>query len=169
MNAASSSSAAQLVQQLVLGALDHVDRDAGVALVEVGDHVGEVVQPGRVHPAELELSAQEAAELLELVVQALDLVQHAMGVLQDEAALGRQLDRPARAREDLDAELGLEAPDLLRDRRLREVQLLSRLRERPVAGDGGDGAKVAELHADDRRSGSSICRSHVRGSIDQRA
>jgi len=157
---------AQPLQQLVLGALDHVDRDARVARVEVGDDVGEVVQARRVHAAELELAAQQAAQLLELVLQALDLVQHAMGVVEDQPALGGQLDRPRRPREDLDPELGLEPADLLGDRRLGEVELLPRLRERAVAGHGGDGAQVSELHAEDRATASAICRSHVRGSID---
>ena len=82
---------AQPLEQLVLRALDHVDRNAGMARVEVGDDVGEVVQPRRVHAAELQLSAQQAAQLLELVLQPLDLVQHAMGVVEDEPALGGQL------------------------------------------------------------------------------
>ena len=55
----------------------------------------------------------------------------------------------------------LEAPDLLRDRRLGEVQLLGGLRERAVAGDGGDRAKVAELHAKHRASRPARSRSHV--------
>ena len=80
-------------------------------------------------------------------VQAVDLREHALRVAEDDAALGGELDLAARAAEDLDAELGLEAPDLLRDRRLREVQLLGGLRERAVAGDGDDGAQVTELHA----------------------
>jgi hypothetical protein len=80
-------------------------------------------------------------------VQAVDLGEHALRVAEDHAALGGELDAAARAAEDLDAELLLEAPDLLGDRRLGEVQLLGGLRERAVAGDGGDGAKVAQLHA----------------------
>ena len=118
----------------------------GMRRAEVGEHAEQVVRAGRVDAADPQLAAQQAGELLELGVQAVDLGEHALRVAEDDAALGGELDLPARAPEDLDAELGLEPPDLLRDRRLGEVQLLGGLRERPVAGDGGDGAKVTELH-----------------------
>ena len=133
-------------EDAVLGVLDHVDRDARVRRAEVGEHAEQVVRAGRVDAADPQLAAQQAGELLELGVQAVDLGEHALRVAEDDAPLGGELHLPARAPEDLDAELGLEPPDLLRDRRLGEVQLLGGLRERPVAGDGGDGAKVTELH-----------------------
>ena len=80
-------------------------------------------------------------------MQAVDLGEHALRVAEDDAALLGQLDAAAGAAEDLDAELFLEAADLLRDRRLREVELLAGLGQRAVLGDGDDGAEVAELHA----------------------
>jgi hypothetical protein len=42
--------------------------------------------------------------------------------------------------EDVDAQLVLQAPDLLRYRGLRQEELLAGLRQRAVAGDGFDGA-----------------------------
>jgi hypothetical protein len=102
-------------------------------------------------------------------VQAVDLGEHALGVAEDHAALGGELDAAARAPEHLDAQLGLEPPDLLRDRRLGEVQLLGRLRERAVAGDGGDGAQVTELHASDGPGASAGSRSQACAPSHQRA
>ena len=159
--------AAQLVEQLVLRALDHVDRDARVARVEVGD----ARRPGRTGPVgymppSLQLAAQQPAELLELVVQAVDLVQHAVRVVEDQLALGGQLDRPAGAREHLDAELGLQPPDLLRDRRLREVQLLPAFVNEPWRATAAMVRRWRSSMSSIVGPGRSICRSHVRGSID---
>src|SRR5205085_10649776 len=70
---------------------------------------------------------------------------------QHDRALVGHLDRaarPARAAEDLDAELGLEPLDLLRDGGLRQIELRARARERAVAGDRVDRSQVAQLHAD---------------------
>ena len=103
--------------------------------------------PGRVDAADPQLPAEQPGELLELAVQPVDLGEHALRVAEDHAALGGQLDAAARAPEDLDAELLLEPADLLRDRRLREEELVTGLRQRAVAGDGGDRAQVTELHA----------------------
>ena len=117
-----------------------------MALAELGEHLGEVVRTGRVHAADPDLAAHEPGQLLQLAVQAVDLAQDALGVAEDHLALGRDLDRAAGAPEDLDAELLLEPPDLLRDGRLREVQLLGGLGEGAVARHGGDRAQVSELH-----------------------
>jgi hypothetical protein len=79
-------------------------------------------------------------------VQVVHLGQDAVGVLEHEPPLRRDLDPARGAAEDLDAELELEPADLLGDRGLGEVQLLARLGEGPVAGHGGDAAQVTELH-----------------------
>jgi hypothetical protein len=102
-------------------------------------------------------------------VQAVDLGEHALRVVEDHAALGGELHAAARAAEDLDAELRLQPADLLRDRGLGEVQLLGGLRERPVTGDGGDGAQVAELHAVHGPSAAARSRSHAPAPSHQRA
>jgi hypothetical protein len=73
-------------------------------------------------------------------VHPVDLAQHALRVAEDHPALGGQLHAAARAPEHLDPELALEPADLLRDRRLGEVELLTRLRQRVVLGDGDDRA-----------------------------
>jgi hypothetical protein len=80
-------------------------------------------------------------------VHAVDLGKHALRVAEDDAALGGQLDAAAGAMKDLDAELLLEAADLLGDGGLAEIQLLTGLGQRAVLGDGNDGAQVTKLHA----------------------
>ena len=65
-----------------------MDRDAGVRGAEVGEHAEEVVGAGRVDAADPQLAAQQAGELLELGVQAVDLREHALCVAEDDVALG---------------------------------------------------------------------------------
>ena len=94
MKIASSSSARICGEQLLLRALDEVDRDAGMLVVEVGDDRVEVVQTRRPHAAEPQVAAQQAGHLVELVAQPVDLRQHAARVVEHERAapLGRDLD-----------------------------------------------------------------------------
>ena len=160
---------ADLREQLLLRALDEVDRDARVLVVEVGDDRVEVVQAGRPHAAEAQVAAQQAGHLVELVAQPVDLVEHPARVVEDERPLGRQLDAAAGPREERDAELGLEPAELLRDGRLGEVQLLAGLRERAVARDRDDRPEVSKLHADKPRTSPSRSRSRVRGDSDHPA
>jgi hypothetical protein len=73
VNAQSSSSGAQPREQVVLRVLDHVHRDAGVALAELRKEVGEVVRARRVHAADAHLAAHQPGQLLQLAVKAVDL------------------------------------------------------------------------------------------------
>jgi hypothetical protein len=108
-------------------------------------------------------AAQEAGHLVELVAQPVDLAQHPPRVVEDERPFGRQLDAAAGPREERDAELGLQAAELLRDRGLCEVQLLAGPRERAVARDGDDRSEVSKLHAWKPRTPSSRSRRRDRG------
>lgn len=155
---------ADLREHVLLRALDEVDRDARVLVVEVGDDGVEVIQAGRPHAAEAQVPAQQPGDLVELVAQAVDLGDHALGVVQDEVAFGRQVDAATRAREERDAELGLQAAELLGDGRLGEMQLLTGLREGPVAGDRDDRSEVPEFHRDKPLTRPSRSRRWVRGS-----
>ena len=160
---------ADLREQLLLRALDEVDRDAGVLGVEVRDDRVEVVEAGRPHAAEPQVAAQQAGHLVELVAQAVDLGQHPARVVEHERALGRDLDAAAGPREERDAELGLKTAELLRDRRLGEVQLLAGLRKRPVPRDRDDGPEVSKLHAAKPRMSLSRSRRRDRGDSDHMA
>ena len=68
---------------------------------------------------------------------------------QPPARLG-QLDVPRRAHEQLDAQLGLELPDRLAQRRRGHVQPVGRTREAQLLGDGDEVAQMAQLGHDDR-------------------
>ncbi len=126
---------AQHLQQPIGGLLDHVDLDARVALVERGQRAREVVVAGRPHRADRDAPADDAGELLELGLQAVDLGEHAARVGEDDRPLGRHVDPAAGPAQDLDAELALEPADLLGECRLREVQLLRGAGEAAVTGD----------------------------------
>jgi len=52
--------------------------------------------------------AQQAGQVGQFAVQAVDLGHHALGVGEDHAALGGQLDSAARAVEHVDAQLGVD-------------------------------------------------------------
>ena len=68
------------------------------------------------------------------------------GALEQHLAGGSELDAAGGAVEQRLAELGLEAADLLRERRLRDVQPRSGAAEVPLLGDGDEVAQVPELH-----------------------
>jgi hypothetical protein len=117
-----------------------------MGVAEVGEHSEQVVGAGRVDAADPQMPAQQAGDLLELAVHAVDLGQRPLGVAEDHAALVGQLHAAAGAPEHLDPELLLQAPDLLRHRRLAEEELLAGLRQRPVPGHRGDRAQMTKLH-----------------------
>jgi hypothetical protein len=59
---------------------------------------------------------------------------------------GRKLDAARRAVQERHAELGLEPPDLLRERRLGDVQALGGAAEVALLGDRDERAEMPELH-----------------------
>ena len=137
---------------------DHVDR----LLVEVDAHP-------RVHGAELlqhrrnaearegkraegDAPAQQPGQLAQLLLGRFDLVQHAIRALQEDLPRLGQLDPAGAAREELGAQLGLEPPDLLRQCRLRDPDLLAGPGEVPVAGDGCEVLELSKLHEIDSNS-----------------
>ena len=66
--------------------------------------------------------------------------------LEQRLAGGRELDAARGPVEERLPELGLEAADLLRERRLRDVQALGGAAEVPLLGHGDEVAQVPELH-----------------------
>ncbi len=82
------------------------------------------------------------------ILDALRLLQDAQSALDHLLARRRDAREIASlAHEDLEAELVLEQLDLLADARLRGVQLLRRRRDvQPALGDGGEIAKLVQLH-----------------------
>ena len=75
-----------------------------------------------------------------------DRGQDLAAALEQHLAGGRELDAARGPVQQRLAELGLEAADLLRERRLRDVQALGGAAEVPLLGDGDEVAQVSELH-----------------------
>ena len=90
--------------------------------------------------------ADEPAQLVELAADAVDLGEHAPAPGRDRLpGLGRD-DAAAGALEELRAELGLEPPDLVRERRLGDVELLRGAGEVAMPGDRLGVDELAQLH-----------------------
>ena len=86
------------------------------------------------------------AELVDLAAHPVELGEYPARVAGDGlAGLGRR-DPAARALEQLGAELGLEPADLVRERRLGDVQLLGGAGEVAVSGDRLGVDELAQLH-----------------------
>ena len=75
-----------------------------------------------------------------------DLGQDRVGALEQVGARRGQLDALRRPGQERDAELLLEAAELLGDRGLREVQGVGGAGDVPVPGDRGEGLELAEVH-----------------------
>ena len=88
------------------------------------------------------------AELVDLAAGALDLGEDAAGARREQLAGGGRHDASRCALEQLGAELRLELPDLMRERRLGDVELLGRAGEVAVAGDRLGVAELTNLHLD---------------------
>ena len=150
--AASSSSAATRLQHVGGDALAQADLDARVGLAEAREQPGDVDVAGGQERADPDATAQDAAQLVDLRARAVDLREDAAGSRGDRlSCLGRG-DAAARALEQRGAELLLEPPDLVRQRRLREVELLRGAREVTVPRHRLDASQLPELHANDRRT-----------------
>jgi hypothetical protein len=100
-------------EHLLLRVLDHVHGHARVLGAELREHAEQVVAAERPDAADPDRALEQPGQALELGVQVVDLGEHALGVGQHEPALLGHLHRTACAAEDLDAELGFEAADLL--------------------------------------------------------
>ena len=138
----------------VLQALDEVGRhravqveaDVGIALAEGPHALGDEAHARALAGADVDVARHDVVVMREvrrgLVCQPHDLLGAASQV---EALLG-WTHAAAAALEQLASELALEAGDLARERRLRDVQLLGGARHGPALADGEVVAKGPELH-----------------------
>src|SRR5581483_7224777 len=135
--------------------LDHVlrvrhrERDAhvGMPLLELAEHARQD-RPARAGGrADLEAAGELALRLLAQLGEELLLLreQPLRAPVQPLARL-RRLDAAAGAVEELPPEPLLERADLKAHRRLRDTQLLRRLREAPPLDDGAEGGQLARIH-----------------------
>ena len=120
-----------------------VEHDAGQLLAQGGGERGqqsrrceEPVKPIGEAPV---LAARRAARVLD---RGVDRGEDLAAALEQHLAGGRELDAARGAVEQRLAELGLEAADLLRERRLRDVQPRGGAAEVPLLGDGDEVAQV---------------------------
>ena len=120
----------------------------GKASLKRASSRGDLDAARRQQRADRDPPADEAAQLVEVAAHALELAEDAPRPLRDGLpGLGRD-DAAAGALEQLGAELGLEPPDLVRERRLRDVKLLRRAGEVAMAGHRLGVHELAQLHRD---------------------
>jgi hypothetical protein len=105
-----------------------------VLRAEVLQQAGEQVVVGAAERAELDGAAGEVADLAHGLRRLLGGGHGALGVGAEQAARLGQLEAAAGAREQRDAKLRLEPPDLLGQARLGHEQRLGSRREGPVIG-----------------------------------
>ena len=99
-----------------------------------------------VNPVREVLMAMPVADQLCLVASSVDTRKDRPGPLKVLLAGGRQVDPSSRTSQQLNPELGLELPDLLRQRRLRDVQATCRSTEMAFLGNCDEVAKVSQFH-----------------------
>ena len=81
------------------------------------------------------MAAHEPAQLVDLAPQRLGLGEHRAGAAATSSPASVGWTERVVRRSSSIAELALEPPDLVRERRLRDVELVGRVREVPVADD----------------------------------
>ena len=133
-------------------ALAEADLDAGVGVAEAGEQPGDVEVAGGQERADPDASAQDAAKLVDLRARGVDLGEDPAGASGDRHAGFGRGDAPARALEQRGAQLALEPADLVRQRRLGEVELLGGAREVAVPRHRLHASQLPELHPNDRRT-----------------
>ena len=125
-----------------------VDLDSWEGLAEADQQPRHVELAGRQGRTDRDAAADEAAQLVDLLPHAVDAGEDAARAGGDGLACLGHDDRAAGALEQLGAELRFEPADLMRERRLGDVQILGGAGEVPVAGNGLDVPELAQLHGD---------------------
>ena len=133
-------------------ALVETDFDTRVPLAEAGEQPWDVEVPGRQQRSDPDTSAQDTAKLVDLLARGVHFREHAAGSRGDCLSRLSQAHAAAGALEQRGAELLFEPTDLVRERRLGEVELLGGAREVSVARHRFHAPELPELHADDRRT-----------------
>ncbi len=114
---------------------------------ERGQQPWEVERPERLDRPDEHPAGAQPAQRVEVRGDRVDLGERPPRAAQDRLPGLRHADRAARALKQFEAQLALEAADLLAERGLRDVQLRGRAREVALLGDGGEVAQLAQLHA----------------------
>jgi hypothetical protein len=133
-------------------ALAQAGLDAGVSLAEACEQSGDVEVACGVERADPDVATQDAAELVDLLACAVQFGEDAAGSGGDHLSGLGGGDPSARALEQGCAEFSFELSDLVRERRLGDVELFGRAGEMAVTGDRFDALELPKLHANDRRT-----------------
>jgi hypothetical protein len=123
-----------------------------VRLAEAGEQSGDVETAGRQERSDPDPSAQHTAKLVDLRARGFQFREHTSSAHGDHLSRLGRAHAAAGALEQRGAELLLEPPDLVGERRLGEVQLLGSAREVAVARYCLHASQLPQLHANDRRT-----------------
>ncbi len=124
----------------------HAHADLRVALAELLDEAGEQVVVRRAEGAEGDRARAQVADLADGVGGLGRLGERALGVRDQQPSRLGQREPAAGAREQRDAELGLEPADLLGEARLGHVQLLRGGGEGAALGGGQEIGELLQRH-----------------------
>jgi hypothetical protein len=133
-------------------ALTETDLDAGVGAAEAGEQPGDVEVAGGQKWSDPDAPAHDAPKLVDLFARGIDLGEDTPGSRGDGVACLGGGDAAARALEQRGAQFLLEPSDLVRERRLGEVELRRGAREMAVPRHRLNASQLPKLHANDRKT-----------------
>ena len=120
--------------------------DPGMALVEDREGKRHVNRAHRVHRADGHVSGLQAAQPLQLAVRCIDLGENPPGAGDEQLAGVGQGNASCRALDEGESDFVLEAANLLREGRLRDVLARGRPREMPLLGEGQQVTQLTQFH-----------------------
>jgi hypothetical protein len=138
----------QVLEHHLARLLAHDQLDAGVACVVGGEQRGQVEAPGRPHRPDHDAAGADAGQLGQLGGGGVDLGQRAPRPRHQQFTGGGQRDVARGAVDQRHADLVLEPPDLLGERRLGDVEPRGSPREVALVGERDEVAQLAQLHGD---------------------
>lgn len=122
------------------------ERDARVAAAERSHRCGQINRPEDRRGADADMSAQHVGELVQVGAGSVELLQDAPGPCQEQLAAMGEGHPAGGALQEYGSQLGLQAPDLGRDRRLGHAELLGGAGEAAVPHDRIEIDELAKLH-----------------------
>ena len=127
---------------------DETQADVRVALAEVAREVGDQVPGRRAEHPEAQCPAAKLADAPHGVARAIDVGEDTLGLGAERASRLGQCDPASHPCEEVDPELALQLPDLLGERRLRDVERPRRRRERRVLRGREEVAQLHQIHSE---------------------
>ncbi len=137
---------AQLAQQVrdQPGAERH--RDSGIAAAELRERPGQVQRSQYQGRADADVTAPYLGQLGQVGARLVELAEHGADPGQEQLPGVGERDAAGGALEQRGSELGLQPPDLRRDRGLRDAQLLGRAAEAAAGRDRLEVGELPQLH-----------------------